>query len=84
MFRHACLLLKDGDEIYQADALNIIHVFLKENEVQDFVTLYFELDTHAKLIDILYTSKCASIITGAYSVLVALTLDKPKVICEVR
>lgn len=77
------MLLKSKENISQLDTLNIIQRFLSDDNILDFVDIYTELQIHPTVIEILGGSKDSKIIAACYSVLIGLTLDRPKSVSEV-
>ena len=63
--------------------MNMICLFLVNEDLPEFIDFYYKLGTHDKTISVLKTSKDPKVISSAYSILRALVYFKPKYIVEV-
>lgn len=81
--KNSCLLLNTHDDHYRLDALKIIEKFLHKDEINDYVKLYFDLETHKTVMEGLCTSTNGHVIAVTYAVMGVLAQKNSKGIVEV-
>lgn len=84
MLKHTCNLLSVAGEDFYSDILIMINTFLENDEVPEFLDMFFDLGAHSKIIEILKTSENGRILAMTYSIMRSIVMFRPKADIEVR